>query len=92
VSLLAALAATLIRPDVSENRCVSCGALVTSHFNGRLRWTGCADEQPQPEPRELVRLPKLLHFPTRGLDVHAGSVAQLNRDAARCALHLGENA
>jgi hypothetical protein len=90
VSLLAALTAALVRPDVSESRCVTCGALVTSHFDGRLRWTGCAAvEQPQPQPQPLVGLSRLLDASSQLRLVHGASVAQPNRDAARCEMHQG---
>jgi hypothetical protein len=76
VSLLAALAAAVTVAPGADDRCIACGGSTSVHMVAG-RWIGCLPEQqPQPEPRELVRLPKLLHFPTRRLDVHAGSVAQ----------------
>jgi hypothetical protein len=73
VSLLATLAAALTvdGPDA----CISCGAPTSSHFSGRLRWTGCIPaEQSEPQPKQLVGLARVLHFPAQRLDVHGASV------------------
>jgi hypothetical protein len=86
MSLLATLAAALAvdGPDA----CISCGAPTSSHLDARKRWIGhVSADQPQPEPQPLVRLARVLDFPAKRLDVHGASVAQPNRDAARCVMH-----